>query len=123
MMEYFRLRLMTVMLASAVCVHSATLSAPGQSANPGDSVWLSVSLSSGGQAVSGVQFDLTWDPALDIHVVPGAQVGNSTKVLYAAFLQPRVLRCVIVGMNTNTLADGELLRLNSLQSTPAPPQG
>ena len=105
------MRLLTVVLASVACVHSATLSAPGQTANPGDSVGLSLTFSSRGQAVSGVQFDLTWDPALDIHVVPGAQVGISTKVLYATFLQPRVLRCMIVGMNIGTLADGELIRL------------
>lgn len=105
------MRLMTVVLASVACVHSATLLAPGQIANPGDSVWLSLALSSGGQAVSGVQFDMTWDPALDIHVVPGAQVGTSTKVLYAAFLQPHVLRCIIAGMNSSTMADGELIRL------------
>ena len=110
-MDYFWVRLTAVMLASAACVHSATLSAPGQIVTPGGSVLSSVSLSSGSQAISGVQFDLTWDPALDIHVVPGAEVGIASKVLYSAVLQPGLRRCVIVGMNIGALADGELIQL------------
>jgi uncharacterized protein (TIGR03437 family) len=97
--------------AATLCAHSATLSGVNQSANPGDSVSLSVSLSSGGQSLSGLQFDLTWDAALEVHVVTGAQIGIATKMLYTAQPQPRVLRCLVAGMNGNILADGEVIRL------------
>jgi uncharacterized protein (TIGR03437 family) len=111
MTNHCRARLITVLLASASFIHSATLSAPSQIANPGDILSLSLSLSSGGAAISGVQFDLTWNPTLDIHAAAGVQVGISSKVPYTVVLQPYVLRCMIVGMNTSTLADGELIRL------------
>ena len=108
-------------VAATYSLQAATLSAPNQNANPGDTVALSLVFSSAGQAVSGVQFDLTWDPTLDIHVAPGAQVGIAGKVLYAALLQPRGLRCLIAGMNTSTLPDGELLRLFITISSGAAP--
>ena len=107
-------------VAAAYSLQAATLSAPSQNANPGDTVSLSIMYSSAGQVVSGVQFDLTWDPTLDIHVAPGAQVGLAGKVLYAAVLHPRGLRCLIVGMNT-TLSDGELVRLFITVSNGAAP--
>lgn len=103
---------MTALLVGGVLLgQSATLSGPGQSAHPGDTVSVSLSLSTGGQALSGLQFDVTWDPSIDVHVASGAQIGMSTKMLFAAVLQPRVLRCLIVGMNGNSVADGEVLRL------------
>ena len=89
----------------------ATLSGPSQIANLGDTVPVTLSLVSDGQAVSGLQFDLAWDPAFDLHLAPGSQAGVSNKLLQVSLLQPRVLRCLIVGMNQTTLADGELLRL------------
>jgi trimeric autotransporter adhesin len=89
-------------------------------ANPGGGVSLTMSLASAGQSLSGVQFDIVWDPSLNVNVVTGAQIGLATKVLYASLLQPRVLRCMIVGMNKGALADGELIRLFiSVNSTAA----
>jgi hypothetical protein len=105
------MRLTLLLVAAASLLRAATLLAPNQNANPGDTVSLSLMFSSADQAVSGVQFDLTWDAALDIHVAPGANLGIAAKFLNAASLQPRGLRCLIVGMNTGTLPDGELLRL------------
>ena len=113
--------MMLLGVAAAYSLQAATLSAPSQNANPGDTVSLSIMYSSAGQVVGGVQFDLTWDPTLDIHVAPGAQVGLAGKVLYAGILQPRGLRCLIVGMNTSTLYDGELVRLFITVSNGAAP--
>ena len=99
------------LLAGAVLGRSATLSGSGQTAYPGDSVFVSLSLATGGQALSALQFDLTWDPSVDVRIAGGAQVGASTKMLYAALLQPRVVRCLVAGMNANSVGDGEVLRL------------
>jgi uncharacterized protein (TIGR03437 family) len=100
-----------ILLAAACLASGATLSGPSQTANPGDTVPVTLSLASGGQVVSGVQLDLAWDPAFDLHMVPGNQAGVSNKLLTVSLLQPRVLRCLIVGMNQSALADGDLLRL------------
>jgi uncharacterized protein (TIGR03437 family) len=101
---------------------SAMLFGPDQAANSGDTVSLSLSLSSGGSAVSGLQFDLTWDPALDVHLATAPGIGGSTKILYTAFLQHRVLRCMIVGMNSTALIDGDVLRLFITVQTGTPPR-
>ena len=102
---------MLLLAVAALPGYTATLSSPGQTANAGDSISIPLSLASGTQPLSGVQFDLVWDPALNVHVLPGAQAGLANKTIYAAFLQPRVLRCLIVGMNQSTVPDGELIRL------------
>ena len=107
--------------AAAIWAHSATLSGANQSANAGDSVSFPLLLSSGGQSLSGLQFDLTWDSALDVHLVAGAQIGIANKVLHVGLLQPRVLRCLIVGMNGNVLADGDVIRVFVNINSSAPP--
>jgi uncharacterized protein (TIGR03437 family) len=104
-------RLMVAVLGSVAYLQSATLSGTGAIAHPGDSVLVSLLFSSGGQAVSGLQFDLAWDPVLNVHLVPGAQVGTAGKVVYTGGMPPGVLRCLIVGMDLNRMADGELIRL------------
>lgn len=100
-----------VLLGSSFLASGATISGPSQIANPGDTLPVTLSLASGTQVVSGVQFDLTWDAAFNLHLAPGSQAGASNKLLTVSLLQPRVLRCLIVGMNQSGLADGELLRL------------
>jgi hypothetical protein len=103
--------LMSIVWASAACVHAATLSAPGQISSPGNSVLVSLSFSSGGQSISAIQFDLTGNPALDIRVAPGAQVGLAAKTLYSAVVHPGIVRYVIVGMDAGTLSDGQVIQL------------
>ena len=111
-LKLMRARVLLLALGTASLMYgSATLSGPDQNASPGDSLSLSLSLSAGGQNVSGIQFDLVWDPTFDIQLVPGTQAGIANKVLYSTLLQPRMLRCVIVGLNNSTLTDGELLQL------------
>lgn len=104
-------RELLVLLGTSLLVSGATLSGPSQIANPGDTVPVTLSLASGTQVVTGVQFDLAWDSAFNVHLAPGGQAAFSNKVLTVSPLQPRVLRCLIVGINQSGLADGELLRL------------
>ncbi|GEM_PF-3403590 len=104
-------RFLSSVLLFSAATRAATLSASDQIVSPGGSVLVSLALASGGQNISGIQFDVAWDAALDVHVATGAQVGISTKSLYTSLPQTRVLRCLVVGLNRNSLADGELIRL------------
>jgi len=91
--------------------YAANLSIPDQVANAGETVLAFMALSSGGQLISGVQFDVTWDQSLALEITIGARIRQSNKVLYTASPSPNVIRCLIVGMNQNALSDGELLRM------------
>lgn len=90
---------------------SANLALPDQTAVPGQILVSSLSFSSQGQAVSGIQFDLNSDAALSFTVLPDVQIGASAKVLYTAGLPNRGSRVLIIGMNQTSLGDGGLLRL------------
>jgi uncharacterized protein (TIGR03437 family) len=91
--------------------YSAVLSLPDQVASPGQVVAISSAFLSGGQPISGLQFDLQWDQALDLKLVAGDQLRQSTKLLFTASIGPRTLRCLIVGMNQDVLPDGQLFRV------------
>jgi uncharacterized protein (TIGR03437 family) len=88
--------------------HSAILSIPSQVATPGQAVMTTAAFSSGGQPVSGLQFDLAWDQSLDLKLEIADQLRQSTKLVYTASVGPHLLRCLIVGMNQDVLPDGPL---------------
>lgn len=90
---------------------AATLSISNQTANPGQTVATSVLLTTGGAAIAGIQFDLQWDPGLHIQVSSGGALGQAYKVLYATPLGPRILRCLMVGVNQTSFADGSVANL------------
>ena len=90
--------------------YSAVLSLADQVGSPGQVVTTSLAFSSEGQTISGLQFDLEWDQALDLKLVAGDPLRQSTKLLFTASIAPRTLRCLIVGMNQDVLPDGELFK-------------
>jgi uncharacterized protein (TIGR03437 family) len=102
---------------AATLGHSATLSIPGQTLTAGNTALLSVTLASQNQAISAVQFDLSWSTPLSVAVAGGSQVGGASKMLNASLLQPSTVRFLISGMNQSTLSDGEVLRI--FVTTPA----
>ena len=99
-----------VFVFAALPGQPAGLAVTGQTAVAGQILIASLSFSSQGQAVGGIQFDLSADAPLSFGVLPGAQIGTSAKVLYTSSLSGGGLRVLIVGMNLGALADGELLR-------------
>ena len=99
-----------ILLALCLAVHAASLTLPNQSAIPGQTVVLAVSLVSQGQSISAIQFDLDADPGLSFGALPGIQLGASNKTLQTATLPNGALRVLLVGMNNQQIADGELLR-------------
>jgi len=88
---------------------SAGLSCPDQSLVAGQSAISSIGFSAEAAQISGVQFDLEWDPALGVQITSGAQIGGSGKVLYAAPLTKRSLRVLIAGGDSSIISDGPLL--------------
>lgn len=99
-----------ILLALTPGVYSAVLSAPDVVGAAGQVVIASLSLSSEGQAISGIQFDLVWDDVLDVKIVVGNRLRQSSRVLYSAPVPPRGVRCLIIGMGQGILSDGELLK-------------
>jgi uncharacterized protein (TIGR03437 family) len=100
-----------LLVLTSLPVYSAVLSVPNQVAGPGQVVLTSATFSSQGQTVSGLQFDLQWDQALDLKLVLAEPLRQSTKLLFTAPLGTRALRCLIIGMNQDLLADGQLLNV------------
>lgn len=96
---------------AAVCGRAAVLSIPSQPAAPGQLLASSVALAAESAPISGVQFDLDWDEGLDLQIATGSAMRNAGKLIYTAPLAGRGMRVLIVGVNQNSIADGELLRL------------
>jgi uncharacterized protein (TIGR03437 family) len=107
-----RLPIVSVALAFSLwSISGAALSIPAQVIGPGQSVVTAISLSSSGQPVSALQFDLVWDQPLGVSVAAGSSIGASSKMLYSHTTSQGNLRCVIAGLNQVPLADGDVLRL------------
>ncbi len=92
--------------ACAASLNFSTLSLPA-----GGTGITSLAYASGGDAATGIEFDVQWDPAISVHITQGAQLGPSGKLVYATPLGPTQMRIVIAGLNQSPLADGEVLRL------------
>jgi len=70
-----------------------------------------LSFSPEGQPISALQFDIEWDQAVSLKLIPGDGLRQSGKLLYTAQLSPRMLRCLIVGLDREVLPNGEMLRI------------
>ena len=89
---------------------AAVLSLENPAVGPGQIAIAALSFSPQGQPISGIQFDVEWDAALDIETATGNQIGASSKILYTAALTDRSRRFLIVGLNAGQISTGELLR-------------
>jgi uncharacterized protein (TIGR03437 family) len=116
-----RVLLAAVFIIACPCGFPAALSIANQTANPGQTVAAPILLAAGGQAIAAVQFDLQWDQALAVQVAPGIAPGQAFKILYTASAVPGGMRCLIVGVNQNSLADGAVLELFVTIGSGAPP--
>lgn len=73
---------------------------------------LSIKLTSAGEFLSGMQFDLEYDPSLDVGVEAGPAALQAGKGLQSVMLQPGKQRVLIVGFNANSIADGAVAVLH-----------
>lgn len=72
-----------------------------------------VTLASGGQTLSAVQFDISYqDQALAFSVTPGSALAGTGKSTWTANPQPGLERILISGLNQNVIADGVLATLS-----------
>ena len=80
-----------------------------------------VGLSSGGQALSAVQFDITYQAqAMAFSISPGNGLGGAAKSIWTAALQPGSERLLIVGLNQDAIADGVVATLSVEMNAGAP---
>lgn len=90
----------------------ADLSMPAQFTGPGAILPVAVSFSSGGESVSGLQFDLAYDTSvLSLSAVVGDATRNSGKTLYMASPSSGQTRLLITELNQNPIADGSVVSL------------
>ena len=103
------LALVALAAVPGLCVD---LSIPAYVAGPGASVPVAVLFTNDGPAVSGLQFDVSFDaPALSLSTVIGAAARNSGKSLYAAALGSNRTRLLIWDLNKNVIPDGTIVNL------------
>jgi uncharacterized protein (TIGR03437 family) len=98
---------------------AAVLSIPSQSAGTGQLLASSIALAAEGSFISGMQFDLQWDDGLELQIATGSELRNAGKLIYTTPLAGHGIRVLIVGVNQNRIADGELLRLFLVVKAPA----
>ncbi len=121
-MPWVPLILLALSLVISPCGNAAVVSIPDQVANAGATIVTTITFSSEGQTLSGVQFDLQWDAALEVQATVGTQIGISAKLLYTASPTLHTLRCLIIGLNQSILSDGDLLK-TFVAVSPFAPEG
>lgn len=104
------IRPLVALCALAIPGSSATLTIENRTIGAGQSDIAAVSLSSAGQAISALQFDLECDPGLTIRLFPGDQSDASGKALYTTYFSGGSLRVVVAGINQANIRDGLVLR-------------
>ena len=104
-------RIVSLALLLSAGARGAQLSALDQALTAGQAIVTPLSLNSSGQPIAAVQFDMQWDAGLGLHVIAGDQLRQASKVLYSAPVGPQTIRCLVVGINQISIADGDLLRI------------
>jgi len=124
-----RHRAFNLVLPGMLWFAAATCSAatPGISLNevvadPQGNALVEVALASGGEALSAVQFDISYQSqALAFSVSPGSTLAAAGKSVWVSSPQSGVQRILIVGLNQNALMDGVLATLSVAIAGEAPP--
>jgi len=98
------------------------LSIPAYEGGPGSSIPASVLIENDGQAISALQFDLSFDgAALSLSAVTGAAARSADKSLHLAALAPNKVRFLIWELNQNSIPDGTIVNLFVNVATGATP--
>ena len=84
---------------------------------------IDVTFVSADQAITGVQFDIRYQPqAFSLTASAGSASGSAGKTLYASNPQPEVLRVLVVGLNQTPISSGVIATL-SIQANAGTPIG
>jgi uncharacterized protein (TIGR03437 family) len=105
-----QLFVLSFLIVTACAAQNAAISAADQTLSADQTVVASLTLASAGQNIAALQFDLTWDLQLGLQLTAGDQLRAALKIPYTVSLGPQRMRCLLVGINQNVLADGELLK-------------
>lgn len=107
-------------LAGAAAFGSA-LQTDALTARAGETVAGAVRLVGEQEVLSGLQFDLEADPALQLRLGPGSALPASAKLFMQSAPLPGIVRVLIVGMNRLPLPDQDLVQLFITVDASAPP--
>ena len=113
--------MLPLVFAAGLYGQYAQISIPDQTLNPGQTVIASLTLSSAGQSIAAVQFDLQWQSPVNLQITAGDQILAAVKQPSVASTASQTLRCLVSGMNQSAIADGELLRVFLSADFSAPP--
>lgn len=103
--------LIGLLAGCATMLHGASLSIVTTSSTSSSRVIAEVQLASGGDRVSAVQFDLTYEAALGMSATVGAVAVGAGKDLFVSEISPGHLRVLVVGQNSSLLDDGVVASL------------
>ena len=105
--------MLSLAIATAASAATASISLTQVVADAQGGAFVEVMLASGGQALSAVQCDISYqDQALLFSVSPGSALASAGKSIWTATPQPGLERVLIVGLNQNVVADGVLATLS-----------
>jgi hypothetical protein len=90
---------------------AAEFSIPSLMATPGQWLATTVTFAKEDAQISGVQFDLEWDPGLGVQIAAGRDLANFRKLVYSAERGASGIRVLIAGTDQALLGDGEVIRL------------
>jgi hypothetical protein len=108
-----KLRTAIVLAIFALAANAAELTIGQGVVGAGKPTTLTVQLASGGEALTGVQFDLEYDAtALDVSVEAGPLVAQAGKNLQSNLIQPGKRRVLIIGLNRNAIEDGVIATIH-----------
>jgi hypothetical protein len=102
-----------VLSANACWAQGARILVGSATASPGESVSLPLMLQTGGTAISAIEWTLTYSPS-DLTVLSasaGPAATQAVKSLYCNPPAPGSYTCLLFGLNSNVLVDGEIARI------------
>jgi hypothetical protein len=101
------------LLGIPLCLGAQQLTLGAVSGPPGQTVALSVQLTTGGAQISGVQFDLIYDPAtLTVTPTAGAAATAAGKGVETNMVQPNDMRLIVTGINQTPIGSGDITDLS-----------
>lgn len=105
-------RLVGLLAACATLLPGASLSMVTTSNTSSSRAIALVQLATGGDRVSALQFDLTYEAALGMSATVGTVAAGAGKSLYVSEVSPGHLRMLVVGQNSALLEDGVVASLS-----------
>ena len=105
------MKILTLVAFCTGLVSAAEVSIGATTVAPGGAGMLSIAFASQGNQLNGIQFDLGYDPSLNINPIAASSTRSAGKGRYYAVLPANQLRLLVSGWNQTALSDGPLFTL------------